>query len=79
MTKLKLSVIADEKPVKITLEVPAELERDLRQYAEILAQQENAPVVDRGRLIVAMVQRFIQTDRGFSRSRRSSSPPRSRE
>ena len=79
MTKLKLGAISDEKPVKITLEVPAELERDLRRYAEILAQQENVPVVDPGRLIVAMVQRFIQTDRGFSRSRRSSSSLRSRE
>ncbi len=36
MAKLKLGPIADDKPVKITLELPARLHRDLVAYAEIL-------------------------------------------
>ncbi len=33
MAKLKLGPIADEKPVKVTLELPASLHRDLTAYA----------------------------------------------
>ena len=36
MTKLKLGPIADDKPVKVTVELPATLHRDLTAYAEIL-------------------------------------------
>jgi hypothetical protein len=35
MTKLKLGPIADDKPVKITVELPAALHRDLVAYAEV--------------------------------------------
>nr|WP_201026317.1 DUF2274 domain-containing protein [Paramesorhizobium deserti] len=38
MTKLKLSAIPDDKPVKITVELPAEVFRDLQAYAAILAK-----------------------------------------
>ncbi|MBW9075703.1 DUF2274 domain-containing protein [Agrobacterium deltaense] len=38
MTKLKLSAIPDDKPVKITVELPAEVFKDLQTYASILAQ-----------------------------------------
>ena len=34
MTKLKLGPIADDKPIKVTLELPASLHRDLTAYAE---------------------------------------------
>ncbi|WP_373852276.1 DUF2274 domain-containing protein [Bradyrhizobium sp.] len=34
MTKLKLSTIDDDKPVKITHEVPASVYRDLFSYAD---------------------------------------------
>ncbi|MEW6122436.1 DUF2274 domain-containing protein [Sphingomonas daechungensis] len=70
MAKLKLGAVADEKPVKVSIELPAALHRDLRQYAEILAQQEGGTVPEPEKLVVAMVQRFIQTDRGFARARR---------
>ena len=36
MTKLKLGPIADDKPVKVTLELPASLHRDLAAYADYL-------------------------------------------
>ena len=38
MTRLKLGPIPDDKPVKLTVELPAELHRDLIAYGEILGQ-----------------------------------------
>lgn len=75
MAKLKLGLIADEKPVKVTLEIPASLHRDLTTYAEVLGRQTGQPVTDPIRLIVPMLERFIATDRGFAKARKSPSPP----
>ena len=36
MTKLKLGPLADDKPVKISVELPAAVHRDLVAYAECL-------------------------------------------
>jgi hypothetical protein len=38
MSKLKLGPIPDDKPVKIALELPAALHRDLVTYAEALSR-----------------------------------------
>lgn len=70
MTKLKLGAIEDEKPVKITIELPAPLHRDLVAYAEALGRQEGQTISDPVRLIAPMLERFMATDRGFARSRR---------
>jgi hypothetical protein len=78
MTKLKLGPLADDKPVKVTLELPASLHRDLTAYAKILAQEAGQPAADPARLIVPMLERFIATDRGFAKARRTlpkESPP----
>ncbi|EKF61516.1 hypothetical protein QWE_03065 [Agrobacterium albertimagni AOL15] len=37
MTKLRLSAIPDDRPVKITVELPTTVFRDLQAYAAILA------------------------------------------
>lgn len=76
MPKLKLGLIADEKPVKVTVELPATLHRDLAAYAEALLQETGQPVTDPIKLIVPMLQRFIETDRGFARARRGNPPDR---
>lgn len=78
MTKLKLGAIADDKPVKVTVELPADVHRDLVAYADLLAGetgQANEPV----RLIAPMLERFMATDRGFAKARkeRRSASPRS--
>jgi hypothetical protein len=70
MTKLKLGPLSDDKPVKVTVELPAPLHRDLVAYAEALAGETGQPIGDPIRLIVPMLQRFIDTDRGFARARR---------
>lgn len=70
MAKLKLGPIANDKPVKITVELPAALHRDLVAYAEILGREAGQPSADPVRLIVPMLERFILTDRGFAKARR---------
>ncbi len=70
MAKLKLGPLADDKPVKVTVELPADLHRDLIAYAEILGRETNRPPTDPVRLIVPMLERFIATDRGFAKAKK---------
>jgi hypothetical protein len=72
MAKLKLGPLVDHKPVKVTLELPAGLHRDLRDYAEALGGEQGQPVGDPIRLIVPMLERFMATDCGFASIRRRS-------
>jgi hypothetical protein len=67
--KLKLSVIPDDKPVKLTIELPAAVHRDLVAYSEALSQ-EMGKSVEVAKLILAMLARFMATDRAFLRARR---------
>jgi hypothetical protein len=78
MPKLKLAPIADDKPVKVTLELPAGLHRDLVAYADILNGEANGTANDPIRLIVPMLERFIASDRGFARARRGDTSPDTR-
>lgn len=71
MSKLKLGPIEDDTPVKITVELPAALHRDLLEYAKQLATETNSKVAEPGKLVVPMVGRFIESDRGFARGRKS--------
>jgi len=38
MTKLKLGSLVDDKPVKLNVELPASIYRDLVAYGELLAR-----------------------------------------
>jgi hypothetical protein len=69
MPKLKLGPIADDKPVKVTLELPASLHRNLADYGCLLA--DGGPPIEPAKLIVPMLERFIATDRGFAKARRA--------
>lgn len=70
MAKLKLAALSDEKPVKVVVELPAALHRDLLAYAEILAHQSGQPVSEPTKLIAPMLARFMATDRAFLKSRK---------
>ena len=70
MTKLKLGPLVDDRPVKVSVELPGPLHRDLLAYAEVLARETGQPVSDPVKLIVPMLERFMATDRGFVRSRK---------
>ncbi|MEC5292259.1 DUF2274 domain-containing protein [Aurantimonas sp. C2-6-R+9] len=72
MTKLKLGPVVDERPVKLTVELPAAVHRDLADYAEVLGRETGQPVEEPAKLIAPMVERFMATDRGFAKARRTS-------
>ena len=72
MQKLKLGPINDDKPVKLTIELPASVHRDLVAYAEALARETGQPAGAATKLIVPMIERFMATDRGFAKARRRS-------
>lgn len=71
MAKLKLGTIADDKPVKLTIELPAAVHRDLLAYAEILARESGQSAHDPVKLIAPMLARFMATDRAFAKARRA--------
>lgn len=70
MTKLKLSLIEDDTPVKLTLELPAHVHRDLVAYGQAMATGTGGKVVDPARLIAPMLARFMPSDRAFTRGRK---------
>ena len=69
MAKLKLGALADDKPVKLTIELPAAVHRDLAAYAEALAHETGQPVSEPAKLIAPMLARFIASDRAFVKLR----------
>ena len=71
MAKLKLGAIEDLKPVRLTIELPAAVHRDLVAYAEVLARATAQPSIEPAKLIAPMLARFMATDRGFAKARRA--------
>ena len=69
MTKLKIDAIEDDKPVTMTIKVPAAVYRDLTAYAEVL-KHEGGRAIDPNSLVAPMLARFMATDRAFRRARR---------
>jgi hypothetical protein len=79
MTKLKIGSLPDERAVKVHLELPASVHRDLVAYAAAVAQETGRPVSDPSKLIAPMLARFMATDRGFAKRRRAGQSPDVRE
>jgi hypothetical protein len=69
MTKLKLGALADDRPVKLTVELPATVHRDLAAYAAALAAETGGEPVTPEKLVAPMLSRFMASDRGFVRRR----------
>nr|WP_246691182.1 MULTISPECIES: DUF2274 domain-containing protein [unclassified Mesorhizobium] len=46
MTKLKLSAILDDRPVKVTIGLPAAVHSDLVAYAEVLGRETGQTAAD---------------------------------
>jgi hypothetical protein len=72
--KLKLSAIPDDKPVKLSLELPAAVHRDLVAYAEALSR-ETGQKLEPAKLVAPMLARFMSTDRAFARLQRDRRAP----
>jgi len=73
VSKLKLSAIEDDKPVRLTIERPATVHRDLVVYAEALGQGTGKATLEPAKLIPPMLARFMATDRAFAKLRRTKS------
>ncbi len=69
MTKLKLSKIDDDRPVKLTVELTAAVHRDLIAYAEVLGRTAGQSAIEPAKLIGPMLARFMATDRAFAKAR----------
>lgn len=69
MTKLKLGTLSDDRPVKLAVELPAAVHRDLVAYAEVLARETGQVAHEPAKLVAPMIERFMATDRGFRKSR----------
>ena len=69
MAKLKLGAIADDKPVKLTVELPAAVHRDPVAYADALGGETEEPISEPAKLIAPMPARFMDTDRAFAKWR----------
>jgi hypothetical protein len=72
--KLKIGTILDDRPVKLSIELPAQVNRDLIAYADVLAR-ETGQTIEPTKLIAPMLTRFMSTDRAFARSRRAKREP----
>lgn len=71
MSKLKLSAIEDDKPVKVTSEYTAAVYRNLLAYAEAIGVESGQAAPDPAKIVPLMVERFMATDRAFSKVRKS--------
>jgi hypothetical protein len=69
MAKLKLTALPDDRPVRLTVELPAAVHRDLVAYADVLAR-EHGQKIEPAKLVAPMLARFMSTDRGFVRALR---------
>jgi len=69
-SKLKLGIIEDEKPVRLTVELPAAVHRDLIAYGQALAQETSQSAPEPVKLIAPILARFMATDRAFMRVRK---------
>jgi len=69
MPKLKIDNVEDEKPVTLSIKLPAGIYRDLVAYAELLNRDGQS--AEPKSLIAPMLKRFMATDRAFAKSRRA--------
>jgi hypothetical protein len=79
MAKLRLSALNNDKPVKVAVELPATVHRDLVVYAEMLARESNQPINDPVKLIAPMLARFMATDRAFAKARHARAHSKTKE
>lgn len=72
MSKLKLGMIEDNKPVKLTIELPAAVHRNLVVvYAEAIGRQSGHPT----KIVALMVERLMATDRAVIKFQKAKAAP----
>ncbi len=73
--KLKLSSVPNNKPVKLSVELPPDVHRDLLDYAAVMARETEQAAPEPAKLIAPMLQRFMATDRAFTKARKTLCQP----
>lgn len=71
MNALRLGPIPDDKPVKLTIDVPPDVHRDLSLYAEAHAAAAGQESQGPAKLIVPMLAQFMAGDREFIKLKRT--------
>jgi hypothetical protein len=79
MAKLKLGPIETDKPVRISIKLPAPAYRNLLAYADALAAATKQEPLKPDKLIPAMIEHFMATDRGFAKFRKQPPAPDSQK
>jgi hypothetical protein len=72
LPKLKLGPVETDKPVRVTIKLAAPVYRTLFAYAEALATTTEQEPLKPDKLIRAMIEHFMATDRGFAKLRKQS-------
>lgn len=78
MNKLRIAAVPDDRPVKLTVELPAVVFRDVNLYGEAVAKsggQQAAPP-EPAKLVALMVAAFMDSDRGFQKRKRETAAGR---
>jgi hypothetical protein len=69
VSKLKIGNIDDDKPVTMTIKMPAAVHQDLIAYASLL-KRDDGQAIDPNSLVATMLKRFMASDRAFKKMRR---------
>ena len=69
MTKLKLGHVETDKVIRVSIKLAPPVYRDLLAYAEALAAATHQEVLKPDKIIPAMVEQFMASDRGFAQIR----------
>jgi hypothetical protein len=71
VNKLKLGHVETDKPVRVAPKLPAPLYRSVILYGELLARSTGQqPPLEPAKLIPAMIESFIASDRCFAKLKR---------
>jgi len=70
MPSLKLGAIPEDKPVRMTITLPAALARDLEAYAQAWSKETSRTLGAR-HLVPHMLDAFIRSDKGFAAAKRT--------
>ena len=70
MGRLKLGALVEDKPVKISVELPAAIYRDLVAYAAVHGAENEQPNQPPEKLVAPILAIFIGADREFAKARR---------
>lgn len=75
MPNLRLGALVEDKPVRISVELPAAVHRDLVAYAAAHGRETGQGPVAPEKLIAPMLAHFMGADRAFAKARRDAAQP----